>query len=59
MRLRSVRNEVLEFAKVVEHILSPVSLSRELTEEECALIALYVKDLAEDRHPWNKLINPH
>lgn len=59
MRLRSVRNEVLEFAKVVEHILSPVSLSRELTEEECALIGLYVKDLAEDRHPWNKLIYPH
>jgi hypothetical protein len=56
MILRSIRNEVLEFGKVAERILSPASLTRELTEEECTLIAGYVKDLAGDRHPWSKFI---
>ena len=57
MTLRSIRNEVLEFAKVAERILSPAYLTRELTEEECTLIAGYAKDLGEDRHPWNKFIH--
>lgn len=55
MPLRFIRHEVLEFAKVAERILSPALLTRELTEEECTLIALYAKDLGDDRHPWSKL----
>jgi hypothetical protein len=57
MILLPVRKEVLEFAKVAERILAAASFTHELTEEECTLIALYAKDLVEDRQPWSKFIH--
>lgn len=56
MMLRSIRKEVLEFAKVTERLLGAASLTHELTEEECTLIALYAKDLSADQQPWSKFI---
>jgi len=46
-----------EFAKVAELILSPASLARELTDEECLLIASYVNDLVAARHPWRRFVH--
>ena len=43
--LQSIRNEVLDLVKGAERILSPAFLSRELTENECTLIALCMKRL--------------
>ena len=50
----SARKEVREFVRAAETILSPALLHPDLTQEECDLIAEYVKTLSQSKQPWSK-----
>lgn len=49
-----VRKEVQEFLQASESLLSPASLTSDLTREECDLIAEYVMSLSHAKHPWSR-----
>jgi hypothetical protein len=49
-----VRQEVLDFILSTEALLSPVTRSSELTNEECGLIAEYITSLCCSDHPWSR-----
>ena len=46
--------EVLAFMRASERLLSAASLNRKLSEEECSLIAEYVRTLSSSSNPWSK-----
>ena len=46
--------EVQEFIRATEVILSPALLGRDLTPDECDIIAYYVMTLSSAKHPWAK-----
>lgn len=48
------RQEVVDFVRAAETILSPVLLKSDLTQGECDLIAEYVKTLSNAKHPWSR-----
>jgi hypothetical protein len=47
-----VRPAILQFVLAAEKVLSPALCEPELTAEECHLIATYVENLSQARHPW-------
>ena len=49
-----IRSELLQFVEAAERVLSPALRDVELTPEECDLIAMYVENLSQARHPWGK-----
>jgi hypothetical protein len=49
-----VRQEVREFARAAEMILSPALLMSELSDDECALIQQYVISLSNAKNPWSR-----
>ena len=49
-----VRKEVKNFIQATETLLSPIMLKPDLTQEECDLIAEYVKMLSLSKHPWSR-----
>jgi hypothetical protein len=51
---RRVRTELMEFVRAAENVLSPALLNAELTSDECDLMANYVEQLSQARHPWGK-----
>ncbi|HVG02881.1 MAG TPA: hypothetical protein VM842_08315 [Nitrospira sp.] len=51
-----VRTELVEFVLAAEKVLSPALGEAELTQEECDLIATYVENLSQARHPWGKCL---
>ena len=42
------------FYSSAEALLSPILLKPDLTQEECDLIAEYVKTLSQSKRPWSK-----
>jgi hypothetical protein len=48
------RPEVQAFIRATETLLSPVSLSGDLTPDECDIIAYYVMALSSAKQPWAK-----
>jgi hypothetical protein len=54
MRGKVIGNEVLNFVRASEALLSPLILNRELTEDECELIVGYIDCLADPKNPWNR-----
>jgi hypothetical protein len=51
----ALRKEVTDFARSAETILlSAILLEPDLNEEECHLIAKYVKMLSGAKHTWSK-----
>ena len=54
VNLPQVRPKLLQFVLAAERVLSPALRDPELTREECDLIAMYVENLSQARHPWGK-----
>ncbi len=54
LRPVSVRKEIEDFILATEALLSPILLKPDLTQEECDLIAEYVKTLSQSKRPWSK-----
>lgn len=50
----SARQEVLDFIRAAETILSPALLHSDLTQGECDLIAEYVRSLSQAKNPWSR-----
>ena len=49
-----IRSELVQFVEAAERVLSPALHDVELTPDECDLIAMYVENLSQARHPWGK-----
>jgi hypothetical protein len=45
--MSAYRQEVCEFIRAAETLLSPVSLSNPLTKEECRIVEFYASSLTE------------
>ena len=50
----TIRKEVTDFVRSTETLLSPILLKPDLTQEECDLIAEYVKMLSLWKNPWSR-----
>jgi hypothetical protein len=55
-----MRNEVKEFMRQCERLISLALQTRELSEEECDIIAYYAMELHDKTHPFcSKRREPH
>jgi hypothetical protein len=48
------RKEVQDFIRSAETLLSPALLNSPFTEDEALIIADYVMNLSQAKHPWSK-----
>jgi hypothetical protein len=53
-----MRDEVKQFMRQCERLISLALQTRELSEEECDVISYYAKELHEKTHPFCSQGNP-